>query len=478
MANVKIQAPADAAAEGAAESLGWQLRAVLPPLRLHSISIFSPAGEVLWLSEGVLGPDEQSYAVEALSDLHARPSATHRDSDFLDGRGAVFLPIRSPQLQLVGAVMILVDAKALATGSLSTRILTTAVSALLERLGQQLPSPRHPEGDSPQDCGDAVPEELSPLDPIGEITLEILAPQDVEEILTFELPQVTLLAEHTAAISATESDAAPATMSAVHSFGTAGWTPALAKSSVEAGLQVEELAKLRPGGRLRRFHVVSPAQDSRAPLDGALTKPADCVDGPLDAAQSPRAAVERLLCDVEALLAWIGARARQQPTPVNFSLSVPAAALEADDLPERLLRLLGPAGSGAASLGFELEEALYVRHRSQIDRLLRTVEPLGCFIVVDDFTFDAGAIDLLRSKTLSLVKVHPQLVAAALRDKLAQARIVAISQAARVLGIHCAAKQVAGQAARRWLTAAGFDFALGPLFDAPRPLAALTAELA
>jgi EAL domain-containing protein (putative c-di-GMP-specific phosphodiesterase class I) len=468
MANVKIQTPPESACESAAESLGWQLRAALPPLRLHSVSIFNPAGDVLWLSEGVLGPDEQSFAAEALSDLHARPSATHRNSDFLDGRGAVFLPIRSPQSRLAGAVMILVDAKALATGNLSTRILTTAVNGLLERLGRELPPPQRAQTDSPLDGDDAVPDEVAQLDPVGEITLEILAPQDVEEILTFELPQITLLAEHSAVISATDEDSAHAAMPAARSADAAASTPAPGQSSDAVGLQVEEFATLRSGGRLRRFHVVSSAEETRAQL---------ALEGPLDHAGSSRDAVERLVSEIGALLEWVGAHARPQGTSVSFSLTVPAAALGAEDLPERIVDLLGPAGADAAAIGFELEEALYVRHRSEIDRLVRAVEPLGCFIVVDDFTFDSEAVELLRSRTLSLVKVHPQLIAAALRDKLAQARIVAISQAARVLGIHCAAKEVAGQAARRWLTAAGFDLALGPLFGAARPLAALADEL-
>jgi EAL domain-containing protein (putative c-di-GMP-specific phosphodiesterase class I) len=467
MANVKIEAPAEAASESAAESLGWQLRAALPPLRLHSIAIFSPAGDVLWLSEGVLGPDEQGFAAEALSDLQARPAASHRDIDFLDGRGAVFLPIRSPQARLAGLVMILVDAKALTAGNLSTRIATSAVNDLLERLGRELPAPQQTESGSPRNTSDAPTGPPAQLDPVGEITVEILAPQDVDEILTFELPQIGLVAEQGAAVSADPSESVPAAMSA-----------ASPQPGGEFGLRVEELAKLRPAGRLRRFHIVWPDERTPAPLGDTMANSPAAESGPLENPPSARDAAERLVSQLAALLAWVDTHSRPQHTPCSFSLTVSAEALETQDLPERLLERLVPAGSHAAAIGFELDEALYARRRAEIDRLLRAVEPLGCFIVVDDFTFDPSALELLRSKRLILVKVHPQLVAAALRDRLAQARIVAISQAARVLGIHCVAKHVTGQAARRWLTAAGFDFALGPLFDAPRTLASLAAELA
>jgi EAL domain-containing protein (putative c-di-GMP-specific phosphodiesterase class I) len=54
--------------------------------------------------------------------------------------------------------------------------------------------------------------------------------------------------------------------------------------------------------------------------------------------------------------------------------------------------------------------------------------------------------------------VETRLVAMALRDRLSQARVIAIAQAAKVLGTHCCAKYVDSQSGRRWLTAVGFDF--------------------
>ena len=137
-------------------------------------------------------------------------------------------------------------------------------------------------------------------------------------------------------------------------------------------------------------------------------------------------------------------------------------------------------GAGAAGLAAaaELAEAAYIRDRERAERLVRAIEALGCFLVLDDFTFDTGVLELLRSRVLRLVKVDGALTRGALRDKLAQARVVAISQAARVLGVHCAAKQIDTAATSRWLAAAGFDFAEGPLFGAPRALDSLAGELA
>jgi EAL domain-containing protein (putative c-di-GMP-specific phosphodiesterase class I) len=103
-------------------------------------------------------------------------------------------------------------------------------------------------------------------------------------------------------------------------------------------------------------------------------------------------------------------------------------------------------------------------------------ERSGFFMVLDDFSFHSEALEILRCKALRLVKLDAQLTAAAMRDKLAQARVIAISQAAKVLGVHCAAKEIGSQTTRRWLTAIGFDFAQGGLFEGPRELDAASAR--
>jgi EAL domain-containing protein (putative c-di-GMP-specific phosphodiesterase class I) len=48
--------------------------------------------------------------------------------------------------------------------------------------------------------------------------------------------------------------------------------------------------------------------------------------------------------------------------------------------------------------------------------------------------------------------------------------VVAIVQAVKVLGMHCAAQQVDSQAGLQWLTAVGCDFAQGPMLARQQPL--------
>ncbi|MBV9315825.1 MAG: hypothetical protein JOZ34_00045, partial [Gammaproteobacteria bacterium] len=106
-------APAPAPAESGpatVASLGQQLRQVLPTRRLHSVSLCDREANVLWLSEGALGPDEHGLVVEALDVLAADNSLNIHEMGTEDARLALFLPVRTPGAELVGIAMILADA--------------------------------------------------------------------------------------------------------------------------------------------------------------------------------------------------------------------------------------------------------------------------------------------------------------------------------------------------------------------------------
>src|SRR5215468_447656 len=51
------------------QTLGQQLRDLLPPRRLHSVSVCDHEANVLWLSEGALGPDEHTVIMDAIGVL-------------------------------------------------------------------------------------------------------------------------------------------------------------------------------------------------------------------------------------------------------------------------------------------------------------------------------------------------------------------------------------------------------------------------
>jgi EAL domain-containing protein (putative c-di-GMP-specific phosphodiesterase class I) len=97
-------------------------------------------------------------------------------------------------------------------------------------------------------------------------------------------------------------------------------------------------------------------------------------------------------------------------------------------------------------------------------------EKLGCFLVIDNFTFDSNGFEFLGSKVLRHVKIDPKLTTAAMKEKLPQALVVAILQACKVLGVHCVAKRIESQSSLQWLTAIGCDFAQSFQLEKPAPL--------
>ena len=75
-----MQASASVPASGDSKAaIGEALKQALSGNRLQSISLHDERGDVLWLDEGALGPDEHNLVVEAVSAL---TEATDRNIHF------------------------------------------------------------------------------------------------------------------------------------------------------------------------------------------------------------------------------------------------------------------------------------------------------------------------------------------------------------------------------------------------------------
>jgi len=98
------------------------------------------------------------------------------------------------------------------------------------------------------------------------------------------------------------------------------------------------------------------------------------------------------------------------------------------------------------TLGFEIAEALCTQRRAQVERFITQVRQARCLGGDRGLLLRFPGAALLRSKALRLLKIDPKLTSSALKDKLSQALVVATVQAAKVMGVHCAAKRVDSQA--------------------------------
>ena len=200
--------PGAASAASTVQALGQQLRDLLPPRRLHSVSVCDHEANVLWLSEGALGPDEHSVVVEALGALAADTSTPCHEMALEDGRHALFLPVRSPTGTLVGITMILADNKSVGDDT-QERVTAAPVRAIMQRLAVLM----KPDG---QGTPAAAPVQVS-AESLPPLRLEL-----VPEIAAAAAP-------------------APATREAATAFRSAAAQPAAAPPTLMSAAEVNDI---------------------------------------------------------------------------------------------------------------------------------------------------------------------------------------------------------------------------------------------
>jgi EAL domain-containing protein (putative c-di-GMP-specific phosphodiesterase class I) len=587
------------------ESLGQQLRKVLPTRRLHSVSLCDHEANIVWLSEGALGPDEHGLVVEALAVMAEDVSLPCHEMGLEDGRLALFLPVRGPSSELVGIAMIIADGKSIGDDTLE-RMTAAPVRAIMLRLAVLLkPSDAAPAGaaDPAADPVFAETEDIlaaldeaagapkpAPEPPPAPAT-ELMSPEEVNDILEFELspdetasfripvvqpseepapapakaalakaapakagPAKTAPAKATPAPLADPSSemmllefvdpppasapapapaprpvartqpaptaaparvaappvaaappppAAPAAPAAARPAARTRPTPRATPAAAPAAPVVAPAAPTAP--RVLAPVTAAPAAPPAAPAPGVSAPTATAATPTLTAVNDPNLLLEllpyaklraggqtrrfQLLARTSApqrdpaaqdalvlqrLLGWLAAhRGSWNSHPTSFTVNLSIATLEDERFPQKIAAALNSHGIAGDTLGFEITEALCTQRRAQVERFIGHSEKVGSWIVIDDFSFDAQVLPLLRSKAVRLVKIDPKLSSSALKDKLAQAMVVATVQAAKVLGIHCGAKKVDSQAALQWLTAIGCDLAQGAALSPVQTLESL-----
>jgi EAL domain-containing protein (putative c-di-GMP-specific phosphodiesterase class I) len=175
---------------------------------------------------------------------------------------------------------------------------------------------------------------------------------------------------------------------------------------------------------------------------------------------------------LERLLQWLGQHGETiwDSEPASFSVNLSIGALEDDAFPQKIAQWLEQYNVPAEHVGFEISEFACVQCRLAVERFVTEIEKLGCFLVIDNFSFDSNMFEFLGSKALRHVKIDPKLTSVAMKEKLPQALVVAILQACKVLGVHCVAKRIDGQSSLQWLTAVGCDFAQSFQLEKPAPI--------
>jgi EAL domain-containing protein (putative c-di-GMP-specific phosphodiesterase class I) len=233
-------------------------------------------------------------------------------------------------------------------------------------------------------------------------------------------------------------------------------------------LHVQQLVKLKGTGGTKRFEVL--VRDAHADNEFG-TAPDRVVQDAHD--PSANSDLDRIV--VEQLVAWMaGHRGVWESDPASFSVNVGMGTIADPKFAAYVAGVLKNHKVPAKALGFEISEKSCVEQVREVDLFVQASEKLGVHLVLDDYTFHHNSVRWLGSAALKFVKLDSKITAVAMKDKVAQALVVAVTQASKVLGLSCVAKRVDTPAQRDWLSAVGLDYAQGFLLDQPKALVSLS----
>ena len=495
--------------QATAANIGLELKEALQLRRIDSLSIHDRNGDLIWLNEQTLGPDEHNAVLEAIAVFEAESSRSYVSAQLGNGRGAAFFASSTPHGELVAVVMATADSRSIdALGT--AKLITPKVRSLMQRLAilMKPPSAGKPAADargSLADKNDSEGSTISELAALSELELtsggvhtptsKTHAPERADLSATGKrrapirpASVVRSPVMQGAAARLSTSDAArskvPVAVSALSGSGStvsasavdailrddaaavSAARPSTPGGAPEIALHVQQLMKLRSGGRTRRYEVLV-----RGRGDSDVAGMSEQLSKALGSRESA-AAIDRAV--TTELIGWLKLNpAIWNSDPASFSINLSLGSLLEPNFTAFVSQALQASGVTADTIGFEVPEKAFLKHRDACAAFLEACEKIGCYVVIDDFTMHSDVVPFLASRALRVVKIDPQLTQSAMRERLSQAMVIAISQASKVLGLHCVAKRIDSVATRQWLSAVGIDFAQGFAIENPRPLAAL-----
>ena len=467
-----------------------KVRAAVEPARAHAVSLHDEHGDVLWLSESSMGPDEHNAVregVEAFSNPSGPPVLVH---DLGDSRSAVLLRAVNARRTMVGVIMMIMDArviKADARGAL--KMMTPKLQRALVDFATMRPEsappapPAHTPSARTAPAGElslveevrkappAAPPRAAPPPTPPRAVSPAAPPRAAMNGKAPSMPSVARTAAPTAAPAAAQSpasrqqDGATPEIDRLHA--------ALRRSPI--ALHVQRLVPLTKGSQLRRYEVLlrlkSDVVANSAPQ--AMLKAA--VENGLGSMIDRRVVTELISFLVRHPDVW-------KTTAVMFSVNLTTTALHDEHFLKFVELCLEKSGLPKGMIAFEVDTSTAVKFADKMPEIGAALHRLGCPLVLDDFALKTECFALLRLPGVHYVKLAPEITAKMRTDKLSQAAITAVVQMARVLGMHTVAKRTENAAEQEWLTALGVDFvqsnsmsppvaieSLSKLAQAPRP---------
>jgi EAL domain-containing protein (putative c-di-GMP-specific phosphodiesterase class I) len=446
-----------------------KVRAAVEPNRVHAVSLHDEHGDVLWLSESSMGPDEHNAvreAVEAFADPAAAPVLV---VDLGDSRAAVLLRAVNGQRTLVGAIMIVMDARVVRQDARSPfKLMNPKLQRALEDFSRMRPVSAPPPASARAQA--ATPLTLVNDGPArhapGAQAPTSAAPVSVSPAAT----RVPAAGAATPAPVPAPTRPSPPGMSTVRPQGVV--TPeidrlhaALRRSPI--ALHVQRLVPLTKGSQLKRYEVLLRSKSDVAPNAAPHAMLKAAVENGLGSMIDRRVITELIGFLVHHPQVW-------KSTAVQFSINLTTTALHDENFIKFVGLCLAKSHLPTGMIAFEVDTATAVKLADKMPEVAAALDRLGCPLVLDDFGLKTECFALLRLPGVRYIKLAPEITAKMRTDKLSQAAITAVVQMARVLGMHTVAKRTESAAEQEWLTALGVDFVQSNSMSPPAPIESLS----
>jgi EAL domain-containing protein (putative c-di-GMP-specific phosphodiesterase class I) len=496
-----------------------KVRAAVEPNRTHAVSLHDESGDVLWLSESSMGPDEHNAvreAAEAFGNPTASPILTF---DLGDSKSAVMVRAINARRAMVGLVMIVMDTRIVAQGA--PKLMTPKLQRALVQFAGMRPdrapapapeppsSPRAPAPASPP-LRAAAPSAARAASPVAAAAPLAVGPKTIAA----QLEQIVSRGPvRTPALN-------PATVSRPASYVShVGATRAASPSGAANASQAAGPTHAgSPPRAASPAHAPSPAAPAR-PAAAAVAPPAEPAERPsahkgvpteidrLNTAirkspillhvqrlvplskgsqlkryevllrsgseEAPNAAPHAMLKSavehglgsmidrrvVTELIGWLVRHPDSwRANEAMFSVNLTSTALHDEHFIKFVELCLVRFTLPRGTIAFEIDALTALTLPDKIGAVAVALDRLGCPLVLDDFALRTECFGLLRLPGVRYVKLASDLTAKMRTDKLSQAAITAVVQMARVLGMHTVAKRIDTAAEQEWLTALGVDF--------------------
>jgi len=512
-----------------------KVRAAVEPARAHAVSLHDENGDVLWLSESSMGPDEHNAVREALESFAHIGSSPVLAYDLGDARSAVLLRAVNARRALVGAVMVIIDTRSIKPDAHG---LMKLITPKLQRALADFAGMRPDIEPSTPPAAEPAAVKRAPAAPAG-LKPHAAAPAARVKPLAAAAPASVKLPSS----PVSNRQAAPAAKAPARSGGgppamapraaTPRATPAVSgvrEKSAPEELSLVDSARV-PAARIpparpaaapavtpdpspgppessdRRQPAISPEIDRlhaalrRSPIalhvqrlvpltKGSQLKRYEVLlrsksdDAPNSAPHAMlKAAVDNGLGSmidrrvITELVGWLVHHPDVwQSNAVMFSVNLTATAIHDEHFIKFVGLCLAKSSLPKAMIAFEVDVATAVKLSARVAEVSAALQRLGCPMVLDDFALKTECFDLLRLPGIRYIKLAPEITAKMRTDKISQASITAVVQMARVLGMHTVAKHTETPAEQEWLTALGVDFVQSHAMSPPVAIETLSKQ--